>query len=99
MDKFTIDELEQELLGRYGDILGTIIDPELEKKIFQEMKAIDGLTNYLQALMNKDIVRYFSAQEENARDLTRGAFLRTLHFKKKMKAKPKLDKTDNKRYK
>ncbi len=35
MDKFTIDELEQELLGRYGDILGTIIDPELEKKYFK----------------------------------------------------------------
>ena len=99
MNKFTTDELELELLSRYGDILGTIIDPKLEEKIFTEMKAIDGLSNYFQAVMNKDIIRYFSAQEENSRDLARGAFLRTLHFKKKIKAKPKLDKVDNKRYK
>jgi len=99
METFTIEELESELLGRYGDILGTIIDKKLEDKIFQELKNIDGLPNYLQAMLNKDIIRYFSAQEDNSRDLIRGAFVRTLYLKKRIKSKDKLDKIDNKRYK
>jgi len=99
MDKYTTQELEQELLSRYGNLLETVIDKELEDKIFKELKGIDGLPAYLQATMNKDIVRYFTTQEDNSRDMVRGAFSRTLYLKNKIKSKSSLTKEDNKRYK
>jgi len=93
-DKSTV-ELEKELLGRYGDLFGIVIDKKLEDKIVQDLKNIDGLSKYLQDLMNKDIVRYFSAQDETQRNLIKGSLTRTLYIKNKMTRKKKLD---NKRY-
>ena len=99
INTLSTEELEAELLGRYGDLPREIIEKELEKKIIEDLKNIDGFNKYLQALMNQDIIRYFGAQDEASRNQTRGAFHRTLYLKNKVKAKHKLDKVDNKRYK
>lgn len=99
VDTLSTEQLEKELLERYGDLPKEIVDKELEKKIIEDLKNIDGFNKYLQALMNQDIIRYFGAQDEASRNQTRGAFHRTLYLKNKVKAKPKLDKVDNKRYK
>ena len=98
VETLTDEQLEIELISRFGDLPRTVIEQELEDKIFEELRNIDGLHLYLQAVMNKDIIRYFSAQDDNSRILTRGAFTRTLYLKNRLKAKKKLDNKDNPRY-
>lgn len=98
VDTLTTEELENKLLERYGDIPEQVIDKDLEDRVIADLRNVDGFHLFLQSLMNKDIIRYFSAQEDIARHLTRGAFQRTLYLKNRMKAKTKLNNSDNKRY-
>lgn len=83
--KYTTEELEDMLLSRYD--LELKESKELEEQIFEELRKVQGFTKYLQSTMNQDIVRYFNAQDEGQRNLIRGAFLRSLYMKKKVRSK------------
>lgn len=99
INELTIEELESELISRYGNLADSILEKDLEEKILDDLRKIDGLPKFLQGFMNMDIIRYFQAQDDNSRNIIRGAYQRTMYLKNKIKAKKKLDKSDNKRYK
>jgi hypothetical protein len=61
-----------------------IVDKEDEKRIFSELAKIDGLHEYLRALMARDMRFHFNCKKEE-QDLTRGAFYRTEWLSKKIK--------------
>lgn len=77
---FSTDEIENELIKRYGDILDYEISIEQEKAIFKEIKKIQGVADYLKATSAKDIVRYFNAVNDVQRNLIRGAYVRTMYL-------------------
>jgi hypothetical protein len=91
------EDLERQLLSRYN--LDFKFDKDGEDKLFDELKEVDGLHEYLSSILNQDISRHFAAQDKSQQDLIRGAFVRTLYLKNRLKAKKKLTKKDNKRYK
>ena len=61
-----------------------IIEKEEETRIFTELAKIDGLHEYLRALMSRDIKFHFVCKPEQ-QDLTRGAYFRTEWLSKKVK--------------
>lgn len=77
-------ELETELLGRYGELEQYEYDESLERKIFLDLKKVDGFTDYLKVVIAKDILRYFNAIDDVTRHLTRGAYSRTLYLKNRI---------------
>lgn len=87
---YSIEELEEKLLEKY-DLNDCKFDTKFENEIIEELKTVNNLHHYLQILINKDIIRYFPAQDDNQRNLIRGAFVRTLYIKNKLKATKKLD--------
>lgn len=62
-----------------------IIDKGEETRIFSEMAKIEGLHEYLRAVMARDMKFHFNTKKED-QDLTRGAFYRTEWFSKKIKS-------------
>lgn len=87
----SISELELRLLDKYkemyGDLFSNKIDKDLEKVIIKDLKNIDGIHQYYQDIMNKDILNYFNSQTDIQRYMLKGAFNRTLYLKKKLKDK------------
>lgn len=61
-----------------------IIDKEEELRIVSELKKIDGLSEYLRALMARDMRLHFTAQKTE-QDIIRGAYFRTEYLLKRLK--------------
>lgn len=70
-----------------------IIDKDDEKRIFIEISKIDGIHEYLRALLAKDIRQHFTCEKEQ-QDLVRGAYFRTEYFAKRIKLASSLDKNN-----
>lgn len=79
MEKLTVDELCQELASRLFEP-SSQVEKEQEEKLFESLKHIEGLQEYLKDTANRDIQRYFGAADDKERNLTRGAFARTAYF-------------------
>jgi len=62
-----------------------IIDTDDEVRIFRELAQIEGLHEYLRAVMARDIRNHFSCQKEQ-QDLVRGGYYRAEWFAKKIKS-------------
>ena len=60
-----------------------LIDKDEEKRIFIELSKIDGIHEYLKALMNRDMRLHFQSKKED-QDMVRGAFYRTEYLLKKV---------------
>lgn len=75
----TTDELCELLAKRMFDE-DSSLEKEQEEKLFESLKHIEGLQAYLQDTANRDIRRYFGASDDKERNLTRGAFARTVYF-------------------
>lgn len=62
-----------------------IINKDEEKLILVELSKIDGLQEYLRALMARDMRFHFASKKEE-QDLIRGAYFRTEYLAKKIKS-------------
>lgn len=82
-DRINEDYLCQELSKYIGDPTEFSIEPEQEKKLFQELSRIYGINEYLKATMAKDMQRDFGSPQDQ-RQLIRGAFARTAYIKSKV---------------
>ncbi|MCK9371299.1 hypothetical protein M0R04_15405 [Candidatus Dojkabacteria bacterium] len=61
-----------------------IINKDEEKLILIELSKIDGLQEYLRAIMARDMRLHFTCPKEQ-QDLTRGAYFRTEWLSKQIK--------------
>jgi hypothetical protein len=61
---------------------------DVERKMFEDLSAVDGLHDYLRYTASKDMQRHFSAEDDRQRDTIHGAFLRTVYLKTQV-SKPK----------
>lgn len=64
--------------------LEDIIDKDEEARIWTEIQKIDGMSEYLRALLARDMRMHFNAKNEE-QDLIRGAYFRTEYFLKKLR--------------
>lgn len=78
IDQFTVDELAGELARKLG--VQDEIDDEYEKKIFADLKGVDGLVKYLKEAGYRDIQRYFGAATPAEQLQIRGAYARTMYL-------------------
>lgn len=62
-----------------------VINKEEERLILTELAKIEGLQEYLRAIMARDMRMHFTCPA-NQQDLVRGAYYRTEWFAKKIKA-------------
>lgn len=68
----------------YINPIEDIIDKEEEDRIFKEIGAIDGISEYLRCLLARDMRLHFNSGKES-QDTIKGAFHRTEWFLKKLK--------------
>ena len=61
-----------------------VIDKDDEARIWAEIQKIDGISEYLRALMARDMRLHFTAKKEE-QDLIRGAYFRMEYFLKKLR--------------
>lgn len=61
-----------------------VIDKDEEARIMKELSKIDGLQEYLRAVMARDMRNHFESRKED-QDIIRGGFFRTQHFAKLIK--------------
>lgn len=61
-----------------------VIDKAEEELIFRELAKIEGLQEYLRAVMARDMRMYFNSQTPKEQDMVKGAYFRTEWFKKKI---------------
>ena len=92
------DELLPLILNSFGgmDMVDISIDTDEEKRIFEELSAIDGLQEYLRRTMAQDMKRHFNVQPVQQL-LIRGAFQRTAFFRKKLRERDKENKKEGKK--
>lgn len=64
--------------------LEEIIDKDEEARIWLEIQKIDGMNEYLRALLARDMRLHFAAKKED-QDLIRGAYFRTEYLLKKLR--------------
>lgn len=79
--------MNEELINPLEDL----IDVDDEKRIFTELSQIDGLQEYLRALLAKDMRQHFTCEKQH-QDMVRGAYFRTEYISKKIKKYSSLDK-------
>lgn len=87
---FTDEEVLAIIDKSFGDIDldESTIDKEDEKKLFEELGAIEGLQEYLRKTLALDMKRHFAAQPIQQM-LIRGAFQRTAFLRKKISERSK----------
>jgi len=101
LKKIPTEELEQELLERIGDFDNHIIDPKAEQLVLKELRKVEGLSNYLQGLLVKEVIRGFVVDTDKQRWHAKGAHNTIFRLQQKLrKPKKKASKTkmENKRY-
>ena len=50
------------------------------KRMFEELKAVEGFLDYLKDMTNKDVARYFGVSSDKERDQVRGSYGRTQYL-------------------
>jgi len=66
--------------AQFGDVSDYVIDRKQQEELFQDLKEVEGFTDYLKATIAKDIQRHFSAGTEKEQDIIKGATSRTAFF-------------------
>lgn len=87
-DPFTPEELGFLYAQTLGDVTEYTIEPKQEKELFEKLRKIEGLFDYLRATTAKDIQRYFMASSDSQREAVKGALGRTIYFKNKVSGAP-----------
>ena len=101
LDNIPTEKLEEALLQRMGDFDDYIIEPKAEKLLINELRKIEGLNAYLQALLTKEVIKSFIAGADEQRWLARGAHNVLFRLQHKIKVPVKKQskaKMENKRY-
>jgi len=101
LEKIPTEKLEQALLERIGDFDDYIIEPKAEKLLIKELQKVEGLSQYLQALLVKEIIKGFVAGSDMQRWHARGAHNIIFRLQQRLKIptkKPSKAKMENKRY-
>lgn len=101
LDKIPTEELEQTLLERMGDFDNHVIEPKAEKLLIKELRKIEGLSSYLQALLTKEVIKSFVAGNDMQRWHARGAHNALFRLQQRLKTpvkKTSKTKMENKRY-
>lgn len=75
------------------NILENVIDKEEEKIIFIELSKIEGIQDYLKAVMAADIKKYFVAQP-GQHDYIKGGYDRLMQFLMKIQKSSSIDKVE-----
>lgn len=65
-----------------GDPTEYTITEELQNDFMQSMSQIPDIDRFLDATLAADMQREFSCENDDQRHITKGAFRRTLYFKK-----------------
>lgn len=87
-EPFTTEELGFMYAKTLGDVMEYTIEPKQERELFEKLKKVEGLFDYLRATTAKDIQRYFMASSDSQREAVKGALGRTIYFKNKVVGKP-----------
>lgn len=66
------------------------IDKTAEARIWDEISAIDGASEYFREMLSLDMKRHFLCPKEQ-QDIVRGAFYRTEYFSKMLKKNSSVD--------
>lgn len=86
--KLTEPELMKAFAESHGDIYDYQIDPKEEKRMFQELQAVDYFQTYLRELAAIDMQQYFAATTDQQRDIIRGRLARTATLRAKLGERP-----------
>lgn len=78
----TQDEILSEYIGTLADI-DLDIDKEVERKMFQDLKKVDGFLEWLDKVVAQDLRKYFDAPTQRHQDVIRGNIARTIDLKKR----------------
>lgn len=78
------DDLVYLLASKLNIDLEDEIDDEYEKKIFSDLKNVDGFIKYLREAAARDKNRYFAAGTTQEQLIIRGSFARTMYLKSKL---------------
>lgn len=101
LDNISTEKLEETLLQRMGDFDNHQIDPKAEKLLINELRKIEGLNSYLQALLTKEVIKSFVAGDDKQRWYSRGAHNVLFRLQQRIKTPVKKQskaKMENKRY-
>lgn len=74
---------EEQLLAMLGrNFIGVDIamDEKRDLVLFKELKAVEGLVEYLRETAARDIQRYFEAATKEEQLMIRGTYARTMYF-------------------
>lgn len=76
---------QEEILSEY---ISTIpddidIDKEVERKMFQDLKNVDGFLDWLDTVIGQDLRKYFDAPTQRHQDVIRGNLTRLVDIKKR----------------
>jgi len=85
MEKLTLDEV----LNLYVPSLKTLndeINEEEEKTLMKELVGVDGLLEWIDQIIARDVKEYFTARTDEQRNILRGMSQRLLDFKKRLMA-------------
>lgn len=78
----TQDEILSEYIATVSEI-DTDIDTEVQRKMFQDLKNVDGFLDWLDKIIASDLRKYFDAPSQRHQDVIRGNITRTVDMKKR----------------
>ena len=84
MNELTLDDILLLYVEKQGDIFDNNFPKKDETQLFKELKEIKNLREYLRSTANKDIQRYFAAQNDKERDTVRGALSRIIYLQARL---------------
>lgn len=84
-EKFSEDELLDQLSQVIGNPMEVQVDAEDHVRIIDEMSKIDGIQEFFRASMGIDMRLYFLAKSDKERDIVRGHFNCLAWLRKQMK--------------
>lgn len=64
----------------------TLFPMESANAIFDELKAVEKLPEFLKTLLKADRIRYFSAPDDKSRDIIKGEYIRTMYLLKSLRS-------------
>lgn len=78
-DNITEEELCVLYATKLGDPSEHTFNATDNKRMFEDLSAVEGFTDYLRTTCAKDMQRYFGAEDDSQRNTIRGAFSRTMY--------------------
>ena len=83
----TKEEILYLFIESLGSLDETFIDESSEIKMFDIIREVEGIEDYFDKLLKRDIKRYMAAQTKDDQMIIRGAFNRTAFIKAKLRNK------------